>query len=250
MKKQLLIIVLLFGTLVHSQTASSLFSKANGLYKNGNYKEAIALYSKIEEQGLVSADLYYNLGNSYYKLNEVAPSIYYYEKALKLNPAHADALANLTFAKRMTIDAIEELPKTFLQRFSKNVIEAFSFDTWALIAVIASFFIAILFLLYRFSVSSKKKLFFFNATILSAFVFIVTLFFAFKSESAIQKNRAAIIFAEKTAVKNAPSVNGDDIFELHEGTKVIILDELDSWKKIKIADGKVGWIGASNLKEI
>jgi len=183
-------------------------------------------------------------------MNKVAPAIYYYEKALKVNPINADAKANLAFAKRMTIDVIEELPKTFLQRFSANIIQQLSFDTWAIIAVIAAFLASLLFLLYYFSTSSTKKLFYFNTSIFAVFVLIVTVFFAFNNFKTVQKNRIAIIFSPKVEIMNAPSTSSDEIFELHEGTKVIVLDTLDNWKKIKIADGKTGWIYADALKEI
>lgn len=250
MKKLVLAFALFISLVSFSQTPEALFAKANSLYKNGSYTKAIELYLSIEKSGLHSDDLYFNLGNSYYKLNKVAPSIYYYEKALKLNPAHVDAISNLAFAKRMTIDVIEELPKTFLQRFSENVIQKLPFDTWAIFAVIASFLAALFFLVYYFSSSSKGKLFFFNASILGVFVLIICAFFAFKNYNTIKNTKTAIIFFERVTVKNAPTNSSEAVFELHEGTKVQILDKLDNWIKIKLADGKIGWIKASNLKEI
>ncbi len=114
----------------------------------------------------------------------------------------------------------------------------------------ASFLASILFLLYHFSFSSKKKLFYFNTSILAVFILVMSVFFAFSNFNAKQKNRIAIIFATKTEIKNAPTNSSDEVFELHEGTKVLILDELDNWKKIKLADGKIGWINAEDLKEI
>ena len=243
-------IALLFSSIVFSQTSNELFSKGNNLYQNGKYSEAIKQYSSIEKQGLISDDLFFNLGNCYYKLNKVAPSIYYYEKALKINPTHEDASFNLAYAKRMTIDVIEELPQTFLQRFSSTVIQKLPFETWAIIAVLASFLASILFLLYHFSYSSKKKLFYFNTSIFAVFVLLISTFFAFNNYDTVQKNRTAIVFVDKVEIKNAPSTSSEVVFELHEGTKVLILDELDSWKKIKIADGKIGWIYANDIKEI
>jgi tetratricopeptide (TPR) repeat protein len=250
MKKFISILLLLLNLAAFAQAPEKLFSEANTFYKESNFERALGLYLAIEEQGFESSDLYYNLGNCYYKLNKVAPAIYYYEKALKLDPAHEDAAFNLAFAKRMTIDVIEELPKTFLQRFSANVIQKFTFDTWALIAVSASFLAVLFFLFYYFSYSSGKKLLYFNTAILAFFIMLVTVFFAFNNYDTVQKNRIAIIFAPKAEIKNAPTMSSEEVFELHEGTKVIILDELDNWKKIKIADGKVGWIDETELKEI
>lgn len=250
MKKLVLSIALLFSVLSFSQTPETLFSKANTLYKNGSYSKAIDTYLSIEKQGLQSEELYFNLGNSYYKLNKVAPSIYYFEKALKINPANEDIISNLAFAKRMTIDVIEELPKTFFQRFSANVIQRYSFDTWAIIAVISSFLASLLFLFYYFSDASKTKLFFFNTSILAVFILVLSSLFAFKNYDIVKNTKTAIIFADKVLVKNAPTPTSEEVFELHEGTKVQILDELDNWKKIKLADGKIGWITKINLKEI
>ena len=250
MKKIFFSIALLFSSIVFSQTSDELFSKGNNLYQNGKYSEAIELYSSIEKQGLISDDLFFNLGNCYYKLNKVAPSIYYYEKALKINPTHQDASFNLAYAKRMTIDVIEDLPQTFLQRFSSTVIQKLPFETWAIIAVLASFLASILFLLYYFSYASRNKLFYFNTSIFAVFVLLISTFFAFHNYDTVQKNRTAIVFVDKVEIKNAPSTSSEVVFELHEGTKVLILDELDSWKKIKIADGKIGWIYADDIKEI
>lgn len=234
----------------NAQTPEALFAEGNTFYKVEDYDRALGVYLAIEEKGFESSDLYYNLGNCYYKLNKVAPAIYYYEKALKVDPANVDAEHNLAFAKRMTLDVIEDLPKTFLQRFSENVIMKLPFDTWALIAVIASFLNALLFLLYYFSGSSKAKLLFFNSAIFTVVIMMISTFFAFDNYDTVQKDRTAIIFATKTEIKNAPTNNSEEVFELHEGTKVVILDELDNWKKIKIADGKEGWIQETDLKEI
>jgi len=250
MKKFVTILLMFLGFVSNAETPEKLFQEANTFYKVEDYNRALGVYLAIEEKGYVSTDLYYNLANCYYKLNKVAPAIYYYEKALKVDPTNEDAQHNLVFAKRMTLDVIEDLPKTFLQRFSENIIQKFSFDTWALIAVITSFLASLLFLLYYFSGSSKLKLLYFNTTILMVFILLVTVYFAYDNYDTVQKDRTAIIFATKAEIKNAPTNNSDDAFELHEGTKVLILDELDDWKKIKIADGKVGWISQNELKEI
>lgn len=250
MKKIIYILVLFLTFSVNSQSVNKIFAEANTFYKEGNFERATGLYLSIEEQGLESAELYFNLGNSYYKQNKIAPSIYYYEKALKLDPNYKDALTNIEFANRMKIDVIEELPKTFIQKISENVIQKLTFDSWAILAVISSFLASILFLLYHFSSSSRKKLIYFNITIFFVFSLMVTTFFAFNTYSLYKKDRPAIIFSNKVEIKNAPTASGDEVFELHEGTKVQVLDELDNWKKIKIADGKEGWVISTHLKEI
>ena len=208
------ILALIIGSFSYAQTTDELFSKANDFYKNGQYSKAIQSYLKIEKQGFESDDLFFNLGNCYYKLNKVAPSIYYYEKALKLNPIHEDASNNLAFAKRMTIDIVEDLPKSFLQRFSSAVVQKLTYYTFMF------------------------------------FVMVIMVVFAFSNYDITQKSRSAIVFSLKSDIKNSPSIDGEEVFELHEGTKVYILDELSNWKKIKLADGKIGWINAADIKEI
>ncbi|MDV7186419.1 tetratricopeptide repeat protein [Lutibacter sp. TH_r2] len=250
MKKLVVVLAMFLSLVSFSQETEKLFSEGNTFYKTEDYSRAVDVYLSIEEQGFESADLYFNIGNCYYKMNKVAPSIYYYEKALKLDPNYSDAQFNLAFAQRMSIDAIEQLPKTFLQRFQENVILKFTYETWAIIAVSASFLMAILFLMYYFSGGTKTKLAFFNTAILAFFVLLITVFFAYQNYGVTKKDRPAIIFAEATEIKNAPTPSGEEVFELHEGTKVQILDELDDWKKIKLTDGKIGWIPSKDLKEI
>ena len=144
-----LIVVFLFAySNMFAQSNTELFEQANELYRGENYVEAIGIYEKIEASGLVSSELYYNLGNSYYKINKVAPSIYNLEKSLLINPQNKDAVNNLIFANRMTIDAIEELPKTFFQNLESDVIEQLSFNQWAYLVVGFSILMSLFFLFF------------------------------------------------------------------------------------------------------
>lgn len=247
MKKLLFLLLIIANSLV-AQNAEELFKSANDLYKNEKLEEAIELYKKIESQGLVSSELFYNLGNSYYKLNKVGPSIYYYEKALVLNPLNQDVKNNLVFAKRLALDNIEELPKTVFQKLNKNFLQQLSYNQWAIVVVVFSILGSLLFLLYYFASSPSKKRFYFVTSTLS-FVFLVASFLiTYNQYSLAKNNKVAIVFAEKTEVRNAPTLNSEEVFELHEGTKVIVLDAIDDWRKIKIADGKLGWIIADEIR--
>ncbi len=250
MNKLFVIAFMILSAVGFSQSADELFVSANDLYKNGKYQEAIDLYEKIAEFKVQSDDLYYNLGNSYYKLNRVAPSIYNYEKALKINPVNDDVRINLEFANKMALDAIEVLPKTIFQKFSENFIYKLTYETWAVLAVVLSFLGALFFLLYHFSYTSRRKLIYFNTSILSVILLIVTVVFSLKAFDYEENTKMAIIFEKVTEIKNAPTFNSDTVFQLHEGTKVEVLDAIDDWKKIKLADGKIGWIVGENLKEI
>jgi len=241
------LLILISGSAL-AQSADSLFVEANKLYQQEKYVEALSLYEQIRGNNLESDDLYYNMANAYYKTNKVAPSIYYYEKALLLNPNHTDAAYNLNFARRMTIDNIEALPKTIGQKFSESIIQKLTYNTWSYIAVICSFLLAILFLLYHFSYRSGLKRFYFVSSILSAFFVVVTVVFAYSNYEYSNNYKTAIVFAQQTDVKSAPTPSGEVSFELHEGTKGQVLENLDGYRKIKIADGKIGWIAEDDIK--
>lgn len=246
--RKILFLLLIIANSVVAQNTEQLFTSANDLYKTEKLEEAIELYKKIEAQGLVSSELYYNLGNSYYKLNKVGPSIYYYEKALVLNPLNEDAQNNLIFAKRLALDNIEELPKTVFQKFNENYLQKLSYNQWAIVVIVFSVLGSLLFLLFYFAISPSKKRFYFILSSLSFVLLIVSFLITYNQYSFSKNNKVAIVFAEKTEVRNAPTLNSEEVFTLHEGTKVIVLDAIDDWKKIKLADGKLGWIIASEIK--
>ncbi|MEN8185656.1 MAG: tetratricopeptide repeat protein [Bacteroidota bacterium] len=250
MKNIFLYILLNIGLFANAQDIDSLFIKANKLYQSDKYSQALELYNQVEKQGAKSAALYYNMANTFFKTNQVAPSIYYYEKALALQPNDKDILFNLDYANRMTIDHIEPLPKSLGQKFRENVVLRFTYNTWAIIAASLAFLFAILFLLYHFSYDTSKKRIYFITSIISAILVFVSVTFAFQNENLMSKENYAIIFASKTNAKSAPTQTGEINFELHEGTKVQILETLGNWKKIKIADGNMGWIKAEDIKEL
>ena len=240
----------LSGSQLQAQVPDSLFAAANKSYQQEKYMEALEGYQKIEKLDLKSASLYFNMANIYYKTNQVAPAVLYYEKALKLAPNDKDIQFNLDFANRMILDNIEPLPKSLWQKFMDGIILRYTYETWAKIAVSLAFLFAILFLMYHFSYSTSKKRIYFITSILSVIFVTTSLFFGYRNKHYVDNNIEAIIFTSEADVKSAPTNSSDVYFELHEGTKVIILETLDNWRKIKIADGKMGWITSDNLKEI
>lgn len=237
--------LLSFASFAQNET---LFEEANTLYNEGKYAEAIDKYTAIIETGNHSASLYFNLGNANYKLNNIAPSIFYYEKALQLNPNDSDIINNIAFARNMTIDAIETIPEAGLNKLLKNVTNTFSFDDWAKISVILVFCFVILFLIYYFAFSSNRKRFAFIGSLLSLFLVCVSLLFAFHKFNLDKKDNPAIVFAQESKVKSEPNLRSEESFRLHEGTKVQVLDTINKWRKIKLSDGKTGWISSDDIK--
>ncbi|MCM5662085.1 tetratricopeptide repeat protein [Galbibacter mesophilus] len=243
------VVFTLFTCLAFGQN-EALFEKGNSFYNNGKYQEAIESYLQIAENGEHSAALYYNLGNSYYKLNQIAPSIYYYEKALLLDPDDQDVLNNLQFAKNMTIDAIDVMPQTGIDKLFENFIGRLSYNSWAILAIVGMILFVILFLLYYFAAFSTKKRIYFGLSVLLLIISVASFGFAYQQYDLEQGKRPAIIFSKETSIMSEPNMGSNEVFKLHEGTKVNVLEVLGEWNKIKLADGKIGWLPSSELKEI
>ena len=231
--------------------ADTSFKEANDLYNTGFYQDAIELYSSILESNLHSAELYYNLANCYYKLNEIGPSVFYYEKALQLAPNDPDIINNLGYAQKMTIDAIQEVPENGVSKFITKTLNSYSVEGWAIRSVSLAFLFVILFLGYYLSQSESKKRLFFVSSSLAIVLLIASLTLLFKKERLDDKTNPAIIFAVEAEVKAEPNLRSETAFTLHEGTKVLILETYNSnWSKIKLSNGETGWISSIELKAL
>jgi tetratricopeptide (TPR) repeat protein len=224
------------------------FEKANALYNDGKYGEAIDIYESILDSKVHSAELYFNLGNSNYKLNNIAPSIYYYEKALQLSPNDTDIKNNLAFAQNMTIDAIDKVPEVGFSRIFKNVVNTFNTDTWAKIAIGGVIVFVLLFLMYHFSYATSRKRIAFIVSVMSLLIGLFSVAMAFKKDMLNKKDNPAIVFSQESRVKTDPNQKSEEVFRLHEGTKVQVLDSYDDWKKIQLSDNSIGWIPAKDIK--
>nr|WP_321247017.1 tetratricopeptide repeat protein [uncultured Psychroserpens sp.] len=247
MKQIFYILVFLISTMSFAQN-KTIFEQANALYNDGNYTEALNKYTSILEQNEHSAELYFNIANAHYKLNNVAPSIYYYEKALLLKPNDKEILNNIAYARNMTIDAIEIVPEVGFSRLIKNATNTMVFDNWAKVSVVLVIFFVLLFLMYYFSQSTSKKRLAFITSVSSLILAFIALAFAFNSYGLEQKNQPAIVFAQESQIKSEPNLRSTESFKLHEGTKVQVIDTVSNWKKIKLADGKTGWVSNDDIK--
>ena len=226
------------------------FQRGNSLYNQENYQEAINKYNSILGTGQESASLYYNLGNAHYKLSNIGASIYYFEKALQLAPNDEDIKNNLAFAQKATIDAIDIIPEGFVVRTIKKITNTLSIDGWAWFSVVCIILFVILFILYYTAHSSSKKRIFFVVSWGILIFGILGIFFAFKQYNYIENNQFAIIFSQEAIIKSEPNLRSEEVFQLHEGTKVRVTETVNDWKKIKLTDGKIGWIPANDLKEL
>ncbi|WP_353777406.1 tetratricopeptide repeat protein [Winogradskyella sp. 3972H.M.0a.05] len=243
------IVILLISNFVIAQN-QALFEKANALYNDGEYAEAIDAYNLILENGKHSAEVYFNLANAHYKLNHIAPSIYNYEKALRLAPNDKDIRNNAAFARNMTIDDIEVLPQAGFSKIMKDITNTFSFDNWSKISIALVILSIVLFLLYYFSYSETRKRLSFVSSFLVLFIGLIALSFAFKKYNLVKKDKPAIVFSQESRVMSEPNKRSEESFRLHEGTKVQVLDSVDQWKKIQLANGNEGWVESEDIKPL
>ena len=250
MKRYTLLILLAILSLAGraQQTADDWFEQANAAYNMGNYDSARIVYEKILATDVESVPLYLNLGNTYYKMREYPMAIYYYEKALKLDPSNEDVQTNLAIANHAIVDKIEPVPQSFIVRGWRNARASLSGDQWAWCSIV--FFALLLVSLFLFLRSRKigvRKLGFFTGVVF-LLAFALSVIFAAQLKRASETQDQAIIMSPTVTVKSTPNEISVDLFVLHEGTKVDILETNEGWSKIRIANGSVGWLQADFMR--
>lgn len=245
--KNIFYISLLIFQVSLAQTA---FDQGNKFYGKENYEAAITSYESVVNSGKQSSELYFNLGNCYYKLHKIAPAIYNYEKASLLSPNDTEIKTNLEFARKMAIDDIKVIPKVGFSKLIQDFTAKYYYDTWAWIAVAFAFLFLLFFVGYYFSHSTVfKRVFFFGMFFWLLGIGLSTAS-GFYEKGRMDNERPAIVFAETVSVKSEPKISATDAFVLHEGTKVYILESIANWKKVELTDETTGWIEESAIKEI
>jgi len=229
---------------------SPLFEEGNTAYNNGDFFKAVTLYEQTLLTGKHSASLYFNLGNAYYRLNKVAESIYNYEKARQLDPENEDFKVNSAFAQNMTIDAIEPLPESQLSQVQNSLYALASASIWSKIVVLFVWLFAIFFSIYLLNKTIKLKRLFFVLSLFSLILFLSSFTIKFFANAEQENKKYAIIFSNEINIWSEPNLRAEIQFTLHEGTKVELLDSLDEWEKIRIANGSEGWIKNASLKSL
>ena len=229
---------------------ATLFEEGNIAYNEGDFPKAVSLYEQTLLTGKHSAALYFNLGNAYYRLNKVAESIYYYEKAKQLDPKNEDVKVNSAFAQNMTIDAIEPLPESQLSQFQKSLYALANASIWSKIIILFVWLFAIFFSMYLLNKTVKFKKLFFLLSLFSIVLFMGSFTIKFFANAQQENKEYAIIFSNEINSWSEPNLRAEIQFTLHEGTKVELLDSLDEWKKIRIANGSEGWVKNASLKSL
>ena len=229
----------------------SLWNAGTAAYSEGRWEDAAQSWQAIREAGLESPELYYNIGNAFYKSGDVAHAVLNYERALKLDPSYSDARFNLEFAQNLVQDKIDAVPEFFLETWGRKACWLLPSDVWAILFVIgllATLGLVLLFLLGRTPRARKTGFF---AGIAALVITLLFLDFAFWQRTDYRKEDKAIITRAVTSVKSSPSGDAStDLFILHEGTKVTIIDEVGDWRNIELADGRQGWLKSSDFEKI
>jgi tetratricopeptide (TPR) repeat protein len=228
----------------------ALFSKAGELYKAGNYSEAIAVYDSLYAMHLESAELCFNLGNAWFKLQEVPKAILWYERAYRLAPSDGDIIYNLEMARSMVVDKLEIVPVFFLSDLLQRIqgqLNSNSWAWWGLILLICGLGLALVFL-FSSGMAIRKTALTLSLILLVLSVFSFTT--ALNMKKKMESRSGAIIMTPSVTLKSSPDQNGNDLFILHEGTRVEIEDRLGEWLEIRISDGNKGWIESSALEVI
>ena len=225
-------------------------TEGDSAYMRNDYASAIRIYENLLKKG-EAAEVYYNLGNSYYKADNIAKAILNYERALLLQPGNTDIRANLEIARAKTVDKIVPVPEIFFVSWTKALINTLSVDAWAKSGII--FFIFLLISCYLFFFSKQiavKKAGFIIGCVLLVLV-ILSNVFAAQQRSQLTERNDAIVLAPSVTVRSTPSESGVGLFILHEGCKVEIKDNsMREWKEIRLEDGKVGWVPTSAIEGI
>ena len=226
----------------------SIFSQANELYNKGSYIEAINNYKEIIKNDFHSAELYYNLGNAYYRLDSIASSVYYYEKALQLNPNDREIIDNLALVNKTLVDEIDPITTPLIESILKSLSNIFYFETWGYISIFFSFLIVALFLSYYFANSSRIKRLTFILLCISSILMLASLINGNKGYDNYVNNEYAIINSYETDLKTEPNFRSETLFMLHEGTKVQVIENYNNWIKVRLVNGQVGYIQLIDVK--
>lgn len=227
-------------------------TKAEGdsAYIRNDFASAIQIYESLLRKG-ESADVYYNLGNSYYKINEIAKAILNYEKALLLQPGNGDIRANLEIARGKTVDKVEVVPEIFFVTWTKALINSMSVDSWAIWGIVSFLLLIVSLYFFIFSKQVVLKKVGFITGIIFLIVVVMANVFASKQKEELLNRDTAIIMSPSVTVRSTPSENGTSLFILHEGHKVNIKDDsMKDWKEIRLEDGKVGWVPVGSIEII
>ena len=229
-------------------------SDADAAYRDMNYAKSIKLYeaqvAKNRSINQESAQLYYNLGNAYFRDNQIAKAIVNYERALLINPGDSDIRHNLRFAKTRIEDKIDSVDSFFINKWVRSLQNLYSANTWAIIGVVLFTLFIVTIGVYMISLQLSMRKISFYVGIVLFFAVVITNVFAFQQKRKITNRSTAIVMSASVSIYTSPDAHSQELFRLHEGAKVTIKREEGRWVEIVIANGSVGWLQKMNVEVI
>tara|TARA_B100001287_G_scaffold274035_1_gene278583 strand:+ start:324 stop:1073 length:750 start_codon:yes stop_codon:yes gene_type:complete len=247
MKKYLLLFLFNFQ-FAYSINVDSVFVSANNFYEKSEFRNAINEYEKIIDAEISNSVLYYNIGNSYYKLNELGYARLYYEKAKLLDPNDDDLIYNLEILENRLVDDIPKLSSFFLIDFFKKISQTLTSFSWSILTLILTYLLIILICVLMLHKSKKYRTVALNSFFLTLPILMLTVVFLLLN--IIKTKEYAILITTNSYIKTAPSSNSENAFIINEGAKFELIDEIDNWSRIQLQDGNNGWINSSHIKLI
>ncbi|MDP1802275.1 MAG: tetratricopeptide repeat protein [Bacteroidota bacterium] len=227
--------------------SNDLLQKAEKAYDSKNYKEAISNYEKLVSDGYRSYQLYFNLGNAYYRNNELGKAIYYYELARKVDPNDEDVRINLGIASAKTIDKIDSKENFFISAVKTNLLSSFTTNAWAWLSIGSIALASILFFIFvNSSILIVKRISFLLSCVL-LLAFVLTYFLGYSALQSKVENKFAIITSKEVKIMNEPTASASSKFSLHEGTKIRVVENNGNWLLIKLDNGNEGWLKVSDV---
>ena len=244
------LLIVLFTSICQADEASLQFEEANQLYRKGEFQKASAMYEQIVKNGYESPSLYYNLGNAYFKLRNLPSAILNYERARRLAPHDEDIQYNLRLCNLRVVDKIDALPTLFFVEWWRSFINLFSSDSWAMFGIGALWVTVVCGAIVIISQSNILRRMLLLSAVLGLLVSVCSFVGVVQRSHVEQSEQSAIVFSQTVSVKSAPDVQSTDLFVLHEGVKVELIDRVAEWDKIRLPDGKIGWLQAEVLQVI
>lgn len=243
-------VIMIFSVRSYAQESGEKFKQGADFYSSASYDKALQIWTDIYRTGYRSAELNYNIGNAYFKLNNLPGAILFFERAHLLKPADEDINYNLQIARTLVLDRFEEIPELFFVKWYNFLSLTLSTNTWAKLSL-TSFMLCLLFLsLYFYSSKYKLKVLGFWLALFLMLTALFSLAFSSRNRTLVLDSNKAIVFSPQVNGKSSPDDSGTDLFVLHEGTKVSVEDEVGDWFEIRLSDGNKGWVPANSLEII
>ena len=250
-KKRYILIVIFISLIVRiavsQDTNKDKFYQGVTYFTAGSYKEALKIWTDIYNTGYRSANLDYNIGNAYFKLNNIPSAILFYERAYLLKPADENINYNLQIARTLIVDRFQEIPELFFIKWYNFVSLFLSTNSWAKISITSFILFLLLLSLYIYSSRYRHKVIGFWLGVFFIVLSLTSLAFTIRNKSLVYDSHKAIISSPIVNGKSSPDKSGNDIFVLHEGTKVTVEDEVGEWSEIRLSDGNKGWVPLNSI---